>query len=510
MRTHRAAPLLRRAASVLTVGGAAAAALPLQAQRLSPTLPVEVFAGRVEFDPDLGLRDQELLGVRLGVDLATYAGVRGFYWRGIDADRSGAAAIQAYGGEAQLNLNAGNGVTPFLLGGAGRLDFLEGYESLQGALPNDRTFGIVGAGLRVDLWRVGLSLAARSYLFNTDSLDRTDTEDLQSNVALTAGVSFRLGRRGTPPVPRGGRVTAIRGDTVYVTQVDTFREGRAYDAERMVTIPIPREGELYVRYGPVDSLSLLRRSAGDTSLAARAGRPVDEAAVTRRVLAELEPRIRDLLAQDRAEVREIVRAEVARAGAGGLSAADEARLLDNLERRLALRLPEGEAGGRTVVVAPGVAGPVEVREEEAGFRPRLREVRPYLGGNLDRPRQFVAGLKLDLGPLNPRRPSLRVVPEAALGLGEANHSLLLAANLQYEFRDLRVAGVPFQPHVYAGPGILFMGDPPRGRAGTEAVLDVGYGISARLPHRGARRRFFIEHQGVDLFDLNRVIVGLRW
>jgi hypothetical protein len=41
------------------------------------------------------------------------------------------------------------------------------------------------------------------------------------------------------------------------------------------------------------------------------------------------------------------------------------------------------------------------------------------------------------------------------------------------------------------------------------VLNLGYGFSAELPgERGGR--FFLEHQGIDLFDLNRVLVGLRF
>lgn len=504
----------RTRAGALALAALCVAALPAGAQRRGPSIPVEVFAGRLNFSDDVGLPGQELAGVRLGLDVADYVGLRGFYLRGINDDRSGVAPIQAFGGEAQLNLNAGNGVTPFLVGGVGRLDFLDGYVGADSLAPEDRNFGLAGAGLRLDVWRVGLQLAARSLLFETEEGDEGESRDLRSNLLYSAGVAFRLGGRAEraavaapPPVPVVTVAGTGRDSVVYVRDGETVRvvEG----PERTVTLPVPREGELYVRYGPVDTLSLVRGGARAPSAATGTAPAPSADVVAAQVLAALEPRLRDLLSREREIIRDIVRAEVARETARGLSPEAERRLLARVEALVAQR-------GSTVVVTPGapgtavVAAPVaEPVERAERFRPGLRGVRLLAGMNVDRPRQGVVGLRVDLGPLRPSRPSLRILPELSLGFGQGGASIMLAGNFHYDLRTLRVRGAPVTPYVFGGPGVLFFTDPPRGRPGQEAVLNVGYGITAPLPHLGADRRVFLEHQGIDFFDLNRVLVGIR-
>ncbi|HEU0301166.1 MAG TPA: hypothetical protein VFR37_17000 [Longimicrobium sp.] len=490
--------LRKRSLAVLACAGVAAAALhaPAQAQRLRPTLPVEIFVGRMEFADEFRLADQDLAGARLGVDLADFFGISGFYWRGVNEDHNGVAPVQAFGGEVQLNLNSGRGVTPFLVGGLGRVDFMDGFTDVDGNQPEDRTAGIVGGGARLDLGRVGLVAAARSYLFETsDSIG----DDLRSNLQLTAGVSFRLGsprsRRAAAVAPPPQVVRETR-DTVYVTR-DGERVRRGDDEpENFVTIPIPREGEIYLRYGSGDSSAINRRPGVE-------GGPLTDAqleAVRRQVLADLEPVLRRLLAAEREELREMVRQELARTG-GALSPEAEQRLVEQLEARLALRLRDE--------VDRVEAGP-DGRPQAPGFAPRLRAWRGYLGGNLDRPRQVVLGARVDLGPLDVRRPALRVVPELAVGAGAGGASVLLAGNLQYEFPVFELGGAPVQPYLSGGAGLFYLSEPPRGRASWEAVLNFGYGAAFPVPGRSGGPRLFLEHQGIDLFDLNRLLVGLRF
>jgi hypothetical protein len=470
-------------------------ALPAAAQ---PTLPVEVFVGRMDFGSRTGLRDQDLAGVRLGLDLRDYAGISGFYWRGVDRENSKAAPVQAFGAEAQLNLNSGRGLTPFLVGGVGRIDFLEGYADSAAAMPEDLNALIAGGGVRLDLGRVGLVGAVRSYLFESGD---GDSEDLRSNLLWSAGLSFRLGSSGRRAATVASPTVIRRTpDTVYVSRETARGEAARDETERFITIPIPREGEIYLRYGPADSSAVNRRPAVN-------GPPMTDAQVNdirRQVLADLEPVLRGLMAEQREQMRDLIRDEVARVGAAGLSPAEEARMLELVEARLALRLRDeiARAGGQ-----PGVA-----REREPGgrgFDPRPRAFWPYAGGNLDRPRQFVLGIRTDLGPLSPSRPALRLVPEAAIGFGEATNSVMIAGHFQYDLDTVSLRGTSIIPYGYAGPGFLFLGDPPRGRAKTEAVLNFGYGIVVPVPNRGPRPRVFIEHQGIDLFDLNRLIIGLR-
>jgi hypothetical protein len=485
-------PTIVRALAV--AGAVLSAAFPAGAQRLGPTVPVEIFVGRQEFASELRVPDQELVGVRLGLDLADFAGIRGFYWRGLNDDRDGTAPLQAYGAEAQLNLNSGRGITPFLVAGVGRVDFMEGFTDEDGNQPDDQDAAILGGGARLDLGRVGLMASARSYLFQAgDSL----SDDLRSNLQLSAGLTFRLGRAGRRVPADAPRVVRETRDTVYVTRDGEARaERRDGDGQQFVTIPVPREGEIYLRYGPSDSSGVNRRpgleGAGVTS--------GQMELVRRQVLADLEPMLRDLMAAERAELRELVRDELRRIGAAGLTPEAEQRLLENLEARVALRVQE-RVGATDAPVRPA---------RRPGFSPRVEGWSTYAGGNLDRPRQFVLGGRLDLGPLSPRNPALSVVPELAIGGGDGGVSVLLAANLQYDFSALRLGGAPFQPYAYGGLGFLAMTDPAPGRAKREAVLDLGYGVTFPMPGRTDGPRLFLEHQGIDFFDLNRLLLGIRF
>ncbi|WP_420127721.1 hypothetical protein [Longimicrobium sp.] len=465
------------------------AAAPAAAQR--PTLPVELFVGRQEFSSELRVLDQDIAGIRLGMDLADYAGIRGYYWRALNEDRDGPAPLQSYGVEAQLNLNSGRGITPFLVAGVGRVDFMDSFEDIDGNQPDDRDAAILGGGARLDLGRVGLMAAARGYLFQApDSL----SDDLRSNLQLTAGLSFRLGSSGRRAAGVSPTVLRETPDTVYVSREGTV-ERREDDPRQFVTIPIPREGEIYLRYGPADSAG----AAGRPSIGAGAVTAGQLEAVRRQVLADLEPLLRNLMAAERSEMREMVRDELRRIGSAGLTPEVEQRLLENLEARVALRVQDRV--GRV-----DSAG----RPARPGFEPRLREWRVYTGGNVDRPRQFLLGGRLDLGPLDPRNPQLRVVPELAVGGGQAGMSVLLAGNLQYDFIPLQVRGVPLQPYGYGGLGLLVLSDPNPGRAKREAVLNLGYGVNFPVPGRDGGPRLFLEHQAIDLFDLNRLILGIRF
>jgi hypothetical protein len=478
---------------VRTLAAAAAvvlAAFPAAAQ--GPTLPMETFVGRQEFAPEMRVRDLEITGVRLGLDLRDYVGIRGFYWRALNGDRDGAAPVQSYGAEAQLNLNSGRGITPFLVAGVGRLDFMDGYEDVDGGQPDDQDAAIVGGGARLDLGRVGLMMAARSYLFQaSDSL----SDDLRANLQLTAGLTFRLGsagrRRAVAVAPAVIRETP---DTVYVSREGTVERRGEDDRETFVTIPIPREGEIYLRYGPADSSGVNRRPQ-PVQTAFTAG---EMEQLRRQVLADLEPMLRSLMTAERTEMREMVRDELQRIGAAGLTPEAEQRLLDNLEARVALRVQDRV--NRTDSTG---------RPARPGFYPQLREWRVFTSGNVDRPRQFVLGGRLDLGPLNPRDPQLRVVPELAIGGGQGGMSVLLAGNLQYDFAAFEVRGAPLQPYAFGGLGLFVLSDPNPGRAEREAVLNLGYGVNFPVPGRDGGPRLFLEHQGIDFFDLNRLLIGVR-
>lgn len=109
-----------------------------------------------------------------------------------------------------------------------------------------------------------------------------------------------------------------------------------------------------------------------------------------------------------------------------------------------------------------------------------------------------------------RDPQLRVVPELAIGGGQGGVSVLLAGNLQYDFAPFELRGAPVQPYAYGGLGLFVLSDPNPGRAEREVVLNLGYGVNFPVPGRDGGPRLFLEHQGIDFFDLNRVLIGIRF
>lgn len=278
------------------------------------SLPLDAFAGVLDWNGDSGLKAQNIAGVRTGIDFGPLVGLRAYYWRGVDGDFSRRDGVQSWGAEAQFNLNSGSGVTPFLLGGAGQIDFTGTGVRSSGATaadaprarPADRTALIVGGGVKLPLTPfVSLTAAARDYVTTRDSSrlqDANGTRQLRNNWQYTAGLSVSLGRRTAAPRvatrtrtdtvyldPTGRRTTAhdttrtlvvtARGDTLRGAAADSAlgigtsarlraaRGGdvvavsdtttiaptagdRTYATDRTVAVVVPREGEITVRYGP--------------------------------------------------------------------------------------------------------------------------------------------------------------------------------------------------------------------------------------------------------------------
>jgi hypothetical protein len=59
--------------------------------------------------------------------------------------------------------------------------------------------------------------------------------------------------------------------------------------------------------------------------------------------------------------------------------------------------------------------------------------------------------------------------------------------------------------VGVGAGLLSIPD-----ENTEGVLNINYGFSSGLGDSPSGLRWFVQHQGLDLFDRNRLALGLTW
>lgn len=165
---------------------------------------IEPFVGRVDFDDKVGLPNQELIGLRSGLDLGRLVGIRGYYWRGVNKDFDDTQDVQSYGGEAQFNLSAGRGAVPYVVAGVGQLDFMDDFRDPQGMPRDDKTMLILGGGVGFTVGsRLRLDVSARDYILSeaVPAEDVATTDELFSNWMFSAGIRFSLGGGGGQPRP---------------------------------------------------------------------------------------------------------------------------------------------------------------------------------------------------------------------------------------------------------------------------------------------------------------------
>lgn len=351
-----------------------------------PALAIEPYLGRLRFDDDLALADQNLLGVRTGLDLTRHVGLRGYYWRGMSSDFVDTEPVQSYGGEVQFNLNTGPGVSPFLVGGLGRLDFRSGFTDELANPRSDETMLILGGGVSLGLSeRLRVNVALRDHMISGGALqDASRVEDLSHNWLLSAGLTFNVGgstapaRRVQQPdealrgeverlrlenerlrqererlVTRAGEerealarvaeehVVAEEESGIVVREIDgteRVREVHVQEAGRQITLPIPTTGEIIIRYGGQNPVQIEREIA----VAPMRVDPRTEEGATLSAV-ELRTLVRDAVAE------ELAREGLASPATLPPGAADPARAaspalteerLAEMERRLADRLEE--------------------------------------------------------------------------------------------------------------------------------------------------------------------------
>lgn len=493
------------------------------------SFPVEAFVGQLRYDRG-GLDDQYLAGLRAGVDMR-YVGLRAFYWRGLNDDFDDTQRVQGFGGEAQFNIQAGNGLAPFLVLGGGNLDYKDGFVPEDQVLPSDERFLIAGGGIALRLTDVlTLNAAARDYIFSVvDDENLSQPEDLTHNWLYSAGLGVSIGRdrdrdpviaQAPSPAQRTedleqGRQTdrADRSQQARQPQVDT-RTG-----DRVIQIPVPERGEIYIRYGDDGRLEVMDRTAGERNAQTvlRTGALTDQQLNQLAVaLADqmdvrngLEPAKRtqqplrtDRMADD-AELRRIVREELEVLGIREQLAGISRTLIDIESRDRTAR-----ASVRVDTVRERPVVTEAVGERDAGFFRRLSDPVGYVAAALNGPSHVAFGARVDAGRVRGME-SLHIVPEVAIGFVNDGASLLAAGNLEYRFGRLMIGqNFSIRPAVRSGVGLLSVpGD------GTEGVLNLIYGFSSGIgaaANGGAGISWFVEHQGIDLFNRSRIAAGLRW
>ena len=505
------------------------------------SLPLEAFAGRLEFK-DKSMPRQALVGVRTGVDVGQYVGLRGFYWQGRSSDLEKKRPLQSYGGEAQFNLNASLGPAPFLILGAGRLDYGQSYRDALGRRRENETTLILGGGIGIRLTdQIRLNASARDYVRGPQKLDSISSPDqLSHNWLYSAGVGINLGRSrraGARPDERVGsrdeelsRELAMRRalglsrvDTVYVERdsrtgermllrrdTRTGRLVRATDSRadsvdngrpqpRMIMLPVPEFGELYVRYGDSTSRIISPMRTPEVNAAP----PRTEADSLLRVL---RARIDSLEGRNRQRTSD---------STGGETKALRAKI-DSLEAQLrarmempmmpsATRMSERRRDSGGVMIVPTSTNDTTMsgssRRKFIGME--LSSISPYVAGF----RQFVVGVQADAGPIFGLS-ALRFVPDFAIGFGSGT-SISLAGGAQYNFPLFRLnKESAIGPYLRGSLGFVAAG----GDADSHFGVGIAYGVTyaGRTNLADSRRpQLFIEHQGIDFFAANRFLLGLR-
>lgn len=553
---------------------------------------IEPYSGRLRFDDPSGLGDHEIVGGRLGANLSDNLILSGYYWRGMRKGYETTEDLQSYGGEAEFLLGGGRGAVPYLLMGAGKLDFMSDFRDTDGRQRSDKALLILGAGVGFlvnDYLR--LNVGARDYILSESDLDDVGSPDeLRHSLAVTGGLSFIIGgTRGAGPRGAGPRATLAQAGPEQGAGValapapsravwpgeaggpeEAAAEGvasmaapapaplppvpsaaaaygaaPAYEAGKNIVIPAPAVGEIYVRYGEPGAVSVITGLAVVPAVPGVSGVPVPPGTVG--APGAVAPSGAQLGIQDREALRKVIDEEIVAAlRASGAAARPEGtpaqpdqadliaqRIADSIEQRLSAA---AQAQPTTIVIErpqeaapPAVPAPQpEVVTPSAGVPDSTalalaapgrtpvagRAVAPglsrsskaytFTGINLDDPVQWLVGARFDAAPIR-RGSRIWIVPEVEFGLFNKG-SLMLVANAQYDFdASVNIHGTRITPYMYAGAGLLHFGKGV-GRDRNEAVLNLGYGVTFDIRKLNA----YVEHQGVDLFSLHRLILGLRW
>ncbi|MEP6765913.1 MAG: hypothetical protein ABJB66_16480 [Gemmatimonadaceae bacterium] len=317
-----------------------------------------------------------------------------------------------------------------------------------------------------------------------------------------------------------GRVTRLDSASELTDSAHVVTTNRAGS---LITLPAPTVGELYVRYGD-SSGSMFKTPITAADSDARRSRMM-AAGVNSDEL--------------RAMVRSVVREELASGTAtsdsarwANMSAVDRETYVNRrIDSIVAVRVAARAASTPApVIVAPPttIVPPTQITTQPPSASPVVVEqstnrysiygndrrggLMVYSGVTVSSSAQISLGGRFDLGPISPNS-SIDFAPEIAIGGGSGGRSTMIVANLQYLFGKIRGGtNWTIQPHVVAGIGILNFSSQVGSRDGLEGVINFGYGVSVPLTRNTNRAApvITVEHQGIDFFQLNRLLVGLSW
>jgi hypothetical protein len=272
----------------------------------------------------------------------------------------------------------------------------------------------------------------------------------------------------------------------------------------MITLPAPVNGELYVRYGNADSLRPGGMPGGmDSAKLRNMIREIVREEMTRMSRGDSST---PMASQNELVDRIVERIETRDAQAAPVPTRTDSMSRAAMERMIAERVAAEVA--RQLPAQPQARVTPTPAQPAIGARSSARKLSAptvYGGLALNSPVQLVVGGRFDYGSLLGRE-NLRFVPEAAVGFGSGS-SFMVAGNAEMRFGTFMVSGTRVHPRARLGLGLLHVSDDSK-RDGLDVVLNLTYGVV--IPRAGTRSAITIEHQALDLFDYNRLLVGMQW
>jgi hypothetical protein len=149
-----------------------------------------------------------------------------------------------------------------------------------------------------------------------------------------------------------------------------------------------------------------------------------------------------------------------------------------------------------------------LQASEKAERLRRRHIRGFAGGAVGNGSQLLLGGRL--GVPVPWSPIMSFVPEVSLGFFGGATSALVQGSLRYHFIRNGV-----EPYAGLGLGILILSDELGDRSGSSLVATPTLGIEIPGAVVGDilgwdPSSYFVEYQGIALFDHHRLTFGVGW
>lgn len=523
-------------------------------------LAVEPFYGQINFNDKLGLSSSSAVaGIAAGFDLGSYVGLRAFYWRNTDQEvmfgnstHGGTSGVSYYGGELDLRLNSQyrhHTIAPYLIFGIGYMNMEDDvrFSDLPVGSLASRYFAMAGGGLEFSVGSmIKLQGSLRNVMMSCMPIEFVNQpRDISSSLMYTLGLKVNIGGSGrsrrtrmmdqmeTERAAAEAYAEAMSMELARIqAQLDSLEANRsslpdsltaadslALDslytgARRMsnlsgqtLTIPVPEEGEIYIRFGnaphavPIETTQMppivVTIPDGDTlaHLVSPAPQVLEWAArdTVDLPVGMTEEQIREI-------VRQAVSDELDRERPSEVQVDESLRRMEErIERQVAREIDRLREEQRMAQEAEVVQDPTDTTEDRHWLRsigpPQLVALLPSLGLRFDDVGpQLLLGFR---GDYRFEEQSFRVMPEVGLGIG-SQVSISAMGNIAWDLRE-------FGPvNSYAGAGLGLIADD--GLSHLEFALNLLVGAEYSI---WGRARLFTEYSTQDFFDVSRLIVGYR-